>query len=53
MGKRKTPFSTSGFQDKYRHFLYSGYLADVRFFKPIFKEISNNLYVFKVATYVE
>ena len=33
--------------------LYFGYLADVRFLKPAFKETLNNLYVFKAATYVE
>ena len=33
--------------------LYFGYLAVDRFFKPVFKEILNNLYVFKAATYVE
>ena len=32
---------------------YFGYLPDVRFLKPVFKEISNNLYVFKAATYAE
>ena len=31
--------------------LYFGYLPDVRFLKPVFKEISYNLYVFKAATY--
>ena len=34
-------------------FLYFGYLAAVRFLKPVFKEILNNLYVLKAATYVE
>ena len=33
--------------------LYFGYLAVVRFLKPVFKGIFNNLYVFKAATYVE
>ena len=33
--------------------LYFGYLAVVRFLKPVFKEILNNLCVFKAATYVE
>ena len=33
--------------------LYFGYLADLRFLKPVFKEILNTLYVFKAATYVE
>ena len=33
--------------------LYFGYLPDVRFLKPLFKEILNNLYVFKAATNVE
>ena len=33
--------------------LYFGYLAVVRFLKPVFKEILNNLYVFEAATYVE
>ena len=33
--------------------LYFGSLADVRFLNPVFKEISNNLYVFKAATFVE
>ena len=28
-------------------------LVDVWFMKPVFKEILNNLYVFKAATYVE
>ena len=36
-----------------RPFLYFGYLAVDRFLKPVFKEILNNLYVFKAATYVE
>ena len=30
-----------------------GYLADVRFLKPVLKEILNTSYVFKTATYVE
>ena len=51
-GKKKNAISTSGFQDK-QTFLYFGYLPDVRFLKPVFKEISNNFYVFKAATYVE
>ena len=33
--------------------LYFGYLAVDRFLKPVFKEILNNLYVFKAATYAE
>ena len=33
--------------------LYFGYLAVVRFLKPVFKEILNNLYVFMAANYVE
>ena len=33
--------------------LYFGYLTDVRFLKPVFKEILSTLYVFKAATYVE
>ena len=33
--------------------LYFGYLVDLRFLKPVFKGILNNLYVFKAATYVE
>ena len=33
--------------------LYFGDLAVDRFLKPVFKEILNNLYVFKAATYVE
>ena len=32
---------------KYVGILYFGYLAVVRFLKPVFKEILNNLYVFK------
>ena len=33
--------------------LYFGYLAVDRFLNSVFKEILNNLCVFKVATYVE
>ena len=33
--------------------LYFGYLADLRFMKPVFKRILSTLYVFKAATYVE
>ena len=33
--------------------LYFGYLAVDRLLKSVFKEILNNLYVFKAATYVE
>ena len=36
-----------------RYFLYFGYLADLRFLKPVFKGILNTLYVFKAVTYVE
>ena len=36
-----------------RHFLYFGYLADLRFLNPVFKGILNTLCVFKAATYVE
>ena len=50
-GKKKNTISTSGFQDS--RLLYFGYLPDVRFLKPVFKEILNTLYVFKAATYVE
>ena len=45
-GKKTNAISTSDI-------LYFGYLADVRFLKLVFEEISNNLYVFKTATYVE
>ena len=38
---------------RYVDHLYFGYLADVRFLKPVFKEILNNLYVFKAATCAE
>ena len=34
-------------------FLFFGYLADLRFLKPVFKGILNTLYVFKGVTYVE
>ena len=51
MGKRKTPFQQVVF--KISRLLYFGYLADVRFLKQVFKEILNNLYVFKTAAYVE
>ena len=50
-GKRKTSFQRVVF--KISRPLYFGYLPDVRFLTPVFKEISNNLYVFKAATYVE
>ena len=33
--------------------LYFGYLADLRFLKPVFKGILNTSCVFKAATYVE
>ena len=33
--------------------LYFGYLADLRFLKPVFKGILNTSYVFKAETYVE
>ena len=33
--------------------LYFGYLADLRFLKPVFKGILNTLCAFKAATYVE
>ena len=33
--------------------LYFGYLADLRFLKPVFKGILNTLYVFKAATYIK
>ena len=33
--------------------LYFDYPAVDRFLKPVFKEVLNNLYVFKAATYVE
>ena len=48
-GKKKNAISTTGFQD----LLYSGYLADLRSLKPLFKGILNTLCVFKAATYVE
>ena len=48
-GKKKNAIPTSSFPDN----LYFGYLAVVRFMKPVFKEILNNLYVLKAATYVE
>ena len=51
MGKRKTPFQWVVFQIS-RPFIF-GYLAVVRFLKPGFKEILNNLYVCEAATYVE
>ena len=38
---------------RYIDLLYFGCLAVVRFLKQVFKEISNNLYVFKATTYVE
>ena len=50
-GEKKNAISTSGFQIS--RLLYFGYLAVVRFLKAVFKEILNNLYVFKAATYVE
>ena len=51
-GKKKNAISTSGFPDKI-DLLYFGYVAVARFLKQVFKEILNNLYVFKAATYVE
>ena len=51
-GKKKNAISTSGFPHNV-DLLYFGYLAVDRFLKPVFKEILNNLYVFKAATYVE
>ena len=51
-GKKKNAILTSYFPDKL-DLLYFGYLAVVRFLKPVFKEILNNLYVFKAATYAE
>ena len=33
--------------------LYFGYLAVDQFLKPVYKEMLNNLYTFKTATYVE
>ena len=52
-GKKENAISTSGFPDKQIDLLYFGYLPVVRFLKPVFKEILNNLYVFEAATYVE
>ena len=49
--KEKTPFQRVVF--KISRPLYSSYLADLRFLKPVFKGILNTLYVFKAATYVE
>ena len=37
----------------YVDILYFDYLPDVRFLKPVFEEISNNLDAFKAATYAE
>ena len=51
-GRKRNAILTSGFPDKWT-FLYFGYLAADQFLKPVFKEILNNLYVFKAATYVE
>ena len=50
-GKKKNAISMSGSQDK--DLLYFGYLADLRFLKPVFKGIFNTLCIFKAATYVE
>ena len=49
--KKKTPFQRVVFKIS-RPFIF-GYLADLRFLKPVFKGILNTLYVFKAATYVE
>ena len=51
-GKKKNAISSSCFS-RYVDLLYFGYLADLRFLKPVFKGILNTLYVFKAATYVE
>ena len=47
-GKKKNPISMSGFPD----LLYFGYLAVVRFLKPVLKDILHSL-CFKEAVYVE
>ena len=52
-GKKKNAISSSAWFSRQVDPLYFGYLPDVRFLKPVFKEISNNLYVFKGAAYVE
>ena len=47
---QRVDFKTSNSQ---ADLLYFGYLADVPFLKPAFKEIVNNSYLFEAATYVE
>ena len=42
-GKKKNAISTSDFQDKLVDLSYFGYLADLRFLKPVFKGILNTL----------
>ena len=41
------------FNEWFSRLIYFGYLADLRFLKPVFKGILDTLYVFKAATYVE
>ena len=50
--RAQTSFQRVVFKISRPGLLYFGYLPDVRFLKPVFKEISNN-YVFKAATIVE
>ena len=50
-GKEKAPFPRVVF--KKVDLLHFGYLADLRFLKPVFKGILNTSCVFKAATYVK
>ena len=50
-GNKKTPFQRVDFKIS-RPFSF-GYLADLRFLKPLFKGILNTVCVFKAATYVK